>query len=297
MNLKRLLNIAQEADKNGDYVTADKVTNLLKTAQGQYSVYPNQAAYERTPQQSQQMLQAQQQPQEKQLFDQLFQRIQNAHKIMGPNRQREILDIQSQIDNNSIQYPSLRKLQSYLSMVKMNAKNTNYQIQNYEQQKRLEQIEKVKSIMGLPSTYQQSPVSTYYAPMAAGATYFTPGVVNAPPPQMTDEQKAFAKLRGTGIYQSLSKSNGVMDQRLQAIENAENKARQSRIYYGPAAGQANPNASINPNLYGTGYASMAMNPQLQPQPPYNPQQQLQQQPQQQPQQQQYPYNQQPNQIR
>ena len=60
MNLKRLLNIAQEADKIGDYVTADRVDNLLKTAQGQYSVYPNQAAYSRTPQQSQQMLAAQQ---------------------------------------------------------------------------------------------------------------------------------------------------------------------------------------------------------------------------------------------
>ena len=44
MNIKRLLNIAQEADKIGDYVTADKVDNLLKTAQGQYPVHPNQAA-------------------------------------------------------------------------------------------------------------------------------------------------------------------------------------------------------------------------------------------------------------
>jgi hypothetical protein len=59
MNLERLLNIAQEADKIGDYVTADKITNLLKTAQGgAYSVYPNQAAYQRTPQQSQQLKQA-----------------------------------------------------------------------------------------------------------------------------------------------------------------------------------------------------------------------------------------------
>ena len=33
MNIKRLLEIALEADKIGDYVTADRVTNLLKTAQ------------------------------------------------------------------------------------------------------------------------------------------------------------------------------------------------------------------------------------------------------------------------
>ncbi len=233
MNLKRLLDIAQEADKIGDYVTADKVTNLLKTAQGQYSVYPNQAAYFRTPQQSQQML--------------AYQQNQN----IPANQQMPYMPQMNQ------QMPSM------------------------------------------PQMNQQMPQQggVYNPGIAPGATIYTPGVVNVAQPQMTDEQKAFAKLRGTGIYQSLSKSNGVMDQRLQAIEDAENKARQSRIYYGPAAGQANPNASMNPNLYGTGYASMAMNPQLQPQPPYNPQQQLQQQPQQQPQQQQYPYNQQPNQIR
>jgi hypothetical protein len=51
----------------------------------------------------------------------------------------------------------------------------------------------------------------------------------------------------------------------------------------------NPNAPTNMNLYGTGYASLAMQPQ-QTQPPYNPQQpQQQMQPQQQ-----YPYNQRRN---
>jgi hypothetical protein len=45
----------------------------------------------------------------------------------------------------------------------------------------------------------------------------------------------------------------------------------------------NPNAPTNLNLYGTGYASKAMQPQ-QPQPPQTPQQQAQPQ-------QQYPYNQ------
>ena len=238
MNLKRLLDIAQEADKNGDYVTADKVTNLLKTAQGQYSVYPNQAAYQRTPQQSQQMNQA---------------------------------------SNTNASMPSLPDMQAQMP--------------------------------SMPQMNQQMPQQggVYNPGMAPGATYYTPGVVNVKQPQMTEEQKAFAKLRGTGIYQSLSRSKGVMDQRLQSIADAENKARQSRINYGPAARpfypegtdtsapyQANPNAPVNPNLYGTGYASMAMNPQLQQQqtqPPYNQQQQLQQQPQPQ---QQYPYNQRRN---
>lgn len=218
MNIKRLLNIAQEADKIGDYVTADKVDNLLKTAQGQYPVHPNQAAYSITPQQSQQML----------------------------------ADQQNQ--NNP----------------------ANQQV---------------------PQMPQQGGV--YNPGMAPGATYYTPGVVNVAQPQMTEEQKAFAKLRGSGVYQSLPRSRGVMDQRLQAQADAENKARQLRINYGLEATPLyiegtntqdqynfNPNAPTNMNLYGTGYASMAMQPQ-QTQPPYNPQQpQQQMQPQQQ-----YPYNQ------
>lgn len=213
MNIKRLLNIAQEADKIGDYVTADKVDNLLKTAQGQYPVHPNQAAYSITPQQSQQMLSDQQN--------------QN-----NPANQQ------------------------------------------------------------MPQMPQQGGV--YNPGMAPGATYYTPGVVNVAQPQMTEEQKAFAKLRGSGVYQSLQRSRGVMDQRLQAQADAENKARQLRINYGLEATPLyiegtntqdqynfNPNAPTNMNLYGTGYASMAT------QPPYNPQQpQQQMQPQQQ-----YPYNQ------
>jgi hypothetical protein len=233
MNLKRLLDIAQEADKNGDYVTADKVTNLLKTAQGQYSVYPNQAAYQRTPQQSQQMNQA---------------------------------------SNTNASMPSLPDMQAQMP--------------------------------SMPQMNQQMPQQggVYNPGMAPGATYYIPGVVNVKQPQMTEEQKAFAKLRGTGIYQSLSRSKGVMDQRLQSIADAENKARQSRINYGPYARPTflegtntqdqdsfNPNAPTNMNLYGTGYASMAMQPQ-QPQTPYNLQQQIQ--PQQQIQQ--YPYNQRRN---
>ena len=195
MNIKRLLNIAQEADKNGDYVTADRVDNLLKTAQGQYSVYSNQAAYSRTPQQSQQMLAAQQN--------------QN-----NPANQQ------------------------------------------------------------MPQMNQQMPQQGYNPGTAPGSVYFTGNTVNRPIPQMTEEQKAFAKLRGTGVYQSLARSRGVMDQRLQAQADEENKARQSRINYGPPATPThlqgtdtgspyvpNPNAPINPKLYGTGYASMAMMPQ------------------------------------
>lgn len=290
MNIKRLLSIAQEADRIGDYVTADRVTNLLKTAQGQYFVYPNQAAYDRTPQQSQQMLQAQNSQEEKNFYNQLFLRIQNAHKIMGPNRQREVLDIQTQIDNNSSKYPSLRNLQPYLSMDKMNAKNTNYQIQNYEQQKRLEQIEKVKSIMGLPSTYQQSPVSTYYAPIAQNAVYFDGATVNKPQPQMTEEQKAFADLRG--LRGQVQQADQVVQQRsMQPRQYPIYQTYQQPVYQGTdtqAQYNFNPNAPTNMNLYGTGYASKAMQPQ-QPQAPYNPQQQVQ------PQQlQQYPYNQRRN---
>lgn len=201
MNIERLLEIALEADLIGDYVTADRVTNLLKTAQGgAYSVYPNQAAYSRTQQQSQQMLQAQ----------------------------------QNQSKPTTQQMPAM------------------------------------------PQMNQQMPQQggVYNPGMAPGAVYYTPGVVNVAQPQMTEEQKAFAKLRGTGIYQSLARSRGVMDQRLQAQAEAEKKAKESRINYDPAAiprflegtnTQAeyvpNPNTPINPQLYGSGYASMAMAPQ------------------------------------
>lgn len=290
MNLKRLLNIAQEADKNEDYVTADKVTNLLKTAQGQYSVYPNQAAYERTPQQSQQMLNPQE---EKNFYNQLFQRIQNAHKLSAPYREREVADIKTQVNNNLAKYPSLSKLQPYLDMNQMNAKNTNYQIQKYEQQKRLDQIETAKYIMGLPSSYQPSPVSTYYAPLAPGATYFTPGVVNVAKPQMTDEQKAFADLRG--LRGQVQQADQVARQNAQRPRQYPiYQTYQQPVYQGTNTQEQynfNPNAPTNLNLYGTGYASMAMNPQMQPQqfqPPYNPQQTPQQP------QQQYPYNQRRN---
>ena len=223
MNLKRLLNIAQEADKNGDYVTADKITNLLKTAQGgAYSVYPNQAAYQRTPQQSQQLKQA---------------------------------------PKTNASMPSLPDMQAQMpSMPKMN---------------------------------QQMPQQggVYNPGMAPGATYYTPGVVNVAQPQMTDEQKAFAELRGLKgqVYQA----NQVAQQNVQQPRQYPiYQTYQQPVYEGTNTQDQynfNPNAPTNLNLYGTGYASKAMQPQ-QVQPPYNPQQQaLPQQPQQQ-----YPYNQRRN---
>jgi hypothetical protein len=231
MNLKRLLDIAQEADKIGDYVTADKVTNLLKTAQGQYSVYPNQAAYFRTPQQSQQML----------------------------------ADKQNQnIPAN--QMPSMPQMNQQMP--------------------------------SMPQMNQQMPQQggVYNPGIAPGATIYTPGVVNVAQPQMTDEQKAFADLRGLKgqVYQA----NQV------AFQNSQRPRQypiyqtyQQPVYQGTNTQDQynfNPNSPTNLNLYGTGYASMAMNPQLQQQqtqPPYNPQQQPQQQTQPQ---QQYPYNQRRN---
>ena len=210
MNLKRLLNIAQEADKIGDYVTADKITNLLKTAQGgAYSVYPNQAAYQRTPQQSQQLKQA---------------------------------------PKTNASMPSLPDMQAQMP--------------------------------SMPQMNQQMPQQggVYNPGMAPGATYYTPGVVNVAQPQMTDEQKAFADLRGLKgqVYQA----NQVAYQNSQRPRQYPiYQTYQQPVYQGTNTQDQynfNPNAPTNMNLYGTGYASMAMNPQLQQQqtqPPYNPQQQ------------------------
>ena len=225
MNLKRLLNIAQEADKIGDYVTADKITNLLKTAQGQYSVYPSQAVYQRTPQQSQQLKQA---------------------------------------PKTNASMPSLPDMQAQMP--------------------------------SMPQMNQQMPQQggVYNPGMAPGATYYTPGVVNVAQPQMTDEQKAFADLRGL---------KGQVQQADQTTQQQRMQPKQYPIYQNaPAERQYaqvvtpgmnteeqynfNPNAPTNLNLYGTSYASKAMQPQ-QPQPPQTLQQQAQPQ-------QQYPYNQRRN---
>lgn len=219
MNIKRLLNIAQEADKNGDYVTADRVDNLLKTAQGQYSVYSNQAAYSRTPQQSQQMLAAQQN------------------------------------QNN----PTNQKMPQ---MPQMN-----------------------QQMPQMPQMNQQMPQQGYNSGTAPGAVYFTGNTVNKPTPQMTEEQKLFADLRG--LRAQVQQADQVAEQQsMQPIQYQIDQAYQQPVYQGTntqAQYNFNPNAPTNMNLYGTGYASKAMQPQP-TQPPYNPQQQTQLQ-------QQYPYNQ------
>lgn len=183
MNIKRLLNIAQEADKIGDYITADRVDNLLKTAQS---------------------------------------------------------------NNLMPQMPDMQQ-----------------------------------------ETRQQGGI--YYAPIAANAWIPTPGVVNVAQPQMTEEQKAFADLRGLkGQVQQADQV--VQQQRKQPKRYQIYQTYQQPVYQGTnTQDQYNfdPNAPTNMNLYGTGYASKAMQPQQQqsqqPQ-PNNPQQQAQTQ-------QQYPYNQ------
>lgn len=230
MNFKRLLIIAQEADKIGDYVTADRVDNLLKTAQGQYSVYPNQAAYSRTPQQSQQML--------------------AAH--------------QNQNNPANQQMPQMQQMNQQLSQ--------------------------------MPQMNQQMPQQggVYNPGMAPGAIYYTPGVVNVAQPKMTEQQKAYADLNGL---------RGQVQQADQVVKQQSMQPKQYPIYQNaPAERQYaqvvtpgmnteeqynfNPNAPTNMNLYGTDYASKAMQPQ-QPQSPQTPQQQAQPQ-------QQYPYNQRRN---
>jgi hypothetical protein len=226
MNLKRLLNIAQEADKIGDYVTADKITNLLKTAQGgAYSVYPNQAAYQRTPQQSQQLKQA---------------------------------------PKTNASMPSLPDMQAQMP--------------------------------SMPQMNQQMPQQggVYNPGMAPGATYYTPGVVNVAQPQMTDEQKAFADLRGLKgqVYQAnqVAYQNSQRPRQYPIYQNAPAERQHAQVVTPGMNTEEqynfNPNAPTNLNLYGTGYASKAMQPQ-QPQPPQTPQQQAQPQ-------QQYPYNQRRN---
>jgi hypothetical protein len=228
MNLKRLLNIAQEADKNGDYVTADKVTNLLKTAQGgAYSVYPNQAAYQRTPQQSQQLKQS---------------------------------------PKTNASMPSLPDMQNQ------------------------------KQMPSMPQMNQQMPQSggVYNPGMAAGATYYTPGVVNVAQPQMTDKQKAYADLNGLrGQFQQADqvvKQQSMQPKQYPIYQNAPAERQYAQVVTPGMNTEEqynfNPNAPTNMNLYGTGYASKAMQPQ-QPQSPQTPQQQAQPQ-------QQYPYNQRRN---
>jgi hypothetical protein len=308
MNLKRLLDIAQEADKNGDYVTADKVTNLLKTAQGQYSVYPSQPAQANTNAGS---------------SDQQYNTLKNqylSHVINNTHAWNSAF-----VKLNSVTYGTPEYNQIHQTLATITDKNRNL-FEAIKQDNRLTEQQKeqinaegrnaMNSVMAeyesgqikqtpdlqisggagyapvpyknelgqypgmsnMPQMNQQMPQQggVYNPGIAPGATIYTPGVVNVAQPQMTDEQKAFAKLRGL---------RGQVQQADQVVQQNAQRPRQYPIYqayqqpvYQGTNTQAqynfNPNAPINPSLYGTGYASMAMQPQMQP--PYNPQQPQQQ---------------------
>jgi len=148
----------------------------------------------------------------------------------------------------------------------------------------------------MPQMSQQMPQQggVYNPGMAPGATYYTPGVVNVAQPQMTDEQKAFADLRGFKgqVYQAnqVAYQNSQRPRQYPISQNAPAERQYAQVVTPGMNTEEqynfNPNAPTNLNLYGTGYASKAMQPQ-QPQPPQTLQQQAQPQ-------QQYPYNQRRN---
>ena len=280
MNIERLLEIVLEADKFGDYVTADKVTNLLKTAQANSDQQYNNI--------------------KTQYISNI---ISNANawnsayvRYKANPNQQDLATMNMIADKNANTFEAMKQdnrlTQEQKNMLKaegtghMNSINSKYESGQLQQTPQLQIVggsgtapvpykDEQGQYPGLSATQQMPQQGGVYNPgMAPGATYYTPGVVNVAKPQMTEEQKAFADLRGTGIYNSLARSRGVMDQRLQAQAEAEKKAKQSRINYGPAATprflegtntQAeyvpNPNTPINPQLYGSGYASMAMAPQ------------------------------------
>lgn len=335
MNFKRLLIIAQEADKIGDYVTADKVTNLLKTAQGQYSVYPNQNSQVNTNIASSDQ-------QYNTLNNQYITNIiSNAHAwnsamakknsygtpgTAGYNQQeidklyasmntiseklRNLFEAIRQDKRLNQQQKEQMIFEGQTSMDSINAKYESGQLQQtpglqisggsgtaaipYKD----EQGQYI-NLSSAPQQTQQMPQQggVYNPGMAAGATYYTPGVVNVAQAQMTEQQRLDAEMNN---LKAMSHGASQAHYQKQVAQQAyAEKARQSRINYGPAPTptysqgtntsapyQANPNAPVNPNLYGTGYASKAMQPQ-QPQSPQTPQQQAQPQ-------QQYPYNQRRN---
>lgn len=284
MNIERLLEIALEADKIGDYVTADRVTNLLKTAQANSDQQYNNI---RT-----------------QYISNI---ISNANawntayvRYKANPNQQDLATMDMITDKNAKTFEAIKQdnrlTQEQKNMLKaegtghMKSINSKYESGQLQQTPQLQisggpgtapvpykdERGQYPGMSAMPQMNQQMPQQggVYNPGMAPGAVYYTPGVVNVAQPQMTEEQKAFADFRGTGIYNSLARSRGVMDQRLQAIADAENKAKQSRINYGPIARPTylqgtntqagyipNSNTPINPNLYGTGYASMALAPQ------------------------------------
>ena len=314
MNFKRLLNIAQEADKIGDYVTADKVTNLLKTAQGQYSGYPNQNSQVNTNIASSDQ-------QYNTLSNQyLTNIISNAHawnsamakvKSYGAPgtagyNQQEIDKLYASMntitENNKNVFEAIKQDKRLTEVQKgqMNAQgsiamsnvNAKYESGQLQQTPGL-QISGGPGTAAIPMASQQTQQTqqmpqqggVYNPGMAPGATYYTPGVVNVAQPQMTEEQKAFADFRGLRA-QVQQADQVVRYQSMQPRQYPIYQTYQQPVYQGTntqAQYNFNPNAPTNMNLYGTGYASKAMQPQP-TQPPYNPQQQTQPQ-------QQYPNNQ------
>jgi hypothetical protein len=314
MNIKRLLNIAQEADKNGDYVTADKVTNLLKTAQGQYSVYPNQ-----NPQVSTNIASSDQQYNTLS-YQFLTNIISYAHALnsamakvksygapgtAGYNQQeidKLYASMNTITENNKNVFEAIKQDKRLTEVQKgqMNAQgsiamsnvNAKYESGQLQQTPGL-QISGGPGTAAIPMASQQAQQTqqmpqqggVYNPGMAPGATYYTPGVVNVAQPQMTEEQKAFADFRG--LRAQVQQADQVARyQSMQPRQYPIYQTYQQPVYQGTntqAQYNFNPNAPTNMNLYGTGYASKAMQPQP-TQPPYNPQQQTQPQ-------QQYPNNQ------
>ena len=161
---------------------------------------------------------------------------------------------------------------------------------------KVDNLLKTAQMPGMPQMNQQMPAmpqmnqqmpqqgGVYNPGMAPNAVYFNGANLKKPQPQMTEEQKAFADLWGLrGQVQQADQV--VQQQRLKPKYYPIYQTYQQPVYQGTdtqAQYNFNPNAPTNMNLYGTGYASMAMMPQQQPpynpqqQPPYNPQQQLQQ---------------------
>ncbi len=272
MNIERLLEIALEADKIGDYVTADKVTNLLKTAQANSDQQYNNI--------------------KTQYISNI---ISNANawnsayvRYKANPNQQDLATMNMIADKNANTFEAIKQdnrlTQEQKNMLKaegtghMNSINSKYESGQLQQTPQLQIVggsgtapvpykDEQGQYPGLSATQQMPQQGGVYNPgMAPDATYYTPGVVNVAKPQMTEEQKAIADLRG------------LRQQAVQFVAPQRPKnypiyqTYQQPVYQGTntqAQYNFNPNTPTNMNLYGTGYASKAMQPQ-QAQPPYNP---------------------------
>ena len=289
MNLKRLLNIAQEADKNGNYVTADKVTNLLKTAQGQYSVTPSQNIQSKTNTTAPDY-------NYNNLRNQYITKIQNNAQLLNSYMSKQ----------KSFEYgtPEYAQLKETVDKITNENKNT---LEALKQDKRLTQQQKdtIKaegtSMIGSveekykPQQNQQMSVTPRLSPQIpqinqqmSGMPQMSdmpqmadvPQITNFPQmtmpqrpkyqtqPQMTDEQKLFADFRNNlkgPVYQANQVARQNAQQPRQYVINEEYR---QPVYEGTnteAPFEANPNTPSNLKLYGSGYASMALKPQTDPQ--------------------------------